>query len=125
MGGFEGGGLYGGGIQATGNYPGKARTPTELRADYELAFSLIPGKHRANLHATYGDYGGRKVDRDALSPDLFSAWITWAKKLGIGLDLNETYFSHPLAETGFTLSSRDKKVRDFWVNHSLRTPRDR
>ncbi|MGO9410899.1 MAG: L-rhamnose isomerase [Spirochaetia bacterium] len=121
VGGFEGGGLYGGGIQATGNYPGKARTPTELRADYELAFSLIPGKHRANLHATYGDYGGRKVDRDALSPDLFSAWITWAKKLGIGLDLNETYFSHPLAETGFTLSSRDKKVRDFWVNHSLRT----
>jgi len=121
VGGFEGGGLYGGGIQATGNYPGKARTPAELRADFELAFSLIPGKHRANLHATYGDYGDRKVDRDALSPDLFSAWISWAKKLGIGLDLNETYFSHPMAESGFTLSSRDRKVRDFWVNHSLRT----
>jgi L-rhamnose isomerase len=120
VGGFEGGGLYGGGIQATGNYPGKARTPAELRADFEAAFSLIPGRHRANLHATYGDYGGRKVERDALTPDLFSAWISWAKKLGIGLDLNETYFSHPMADSGFTLSSRDKRVRDFWVNHSLR-----
>ncbi len=120
VGGFEGGGLYGGGIQATGNYPGKARTPAELRADYEVAFSLIPGQHRANLHATYGDFGNRKVDRDALTPELFSGWISWAKKLGIGLDMNETYFSHPMAESGFTLSSRDRKVRDFWVNHSLR-----
>ena len=120
VGGFEGGGLYGGGIQATGNYPGKARTPAELRADYELAFSLIPGRHRANLHSTYGEYGGRKVDRDALTPELFSGWISWAKKLGIGLDMNETYFSHPMADTGFTLSSHDRKVRDFWVNHSLR-----
>jgi len=121
VGGFEGGGLYGGGIQATGNYPGKARTPVELRSDFELAFSLIPGRHRANLHSTYGDYNGRKVERDALGPELFSAWISWAKKLGIGLDMNETYFSHPMAESGFTLSSRDKKVRDFWVAHSLRT----
>ncbi|HTP59247.1 MAG TPA: L-rhamnose isomerase, partial [Spirochaetia bacterium] len=121
VGGFEGGGLYGGGIQATGNYPGKARTPDELRADYEVAFSLIPGQHRANLHAIYGDFGGKKVDRDQLSPELFSAWIAWAKKLGIGLDMNETYFSHPMADTGFTLSSRDRKVRDFWVRHSLRT----
>ncbi|HUI70837.1 MAG TPA: L-rhamnose isomerase, partial [Spirochaetia bacterium] len=121
VGGFEGGGLYGGGIQTTGNYPGKARTPAELRSDLQLAFSLIPGRHRANLHAIYGDYNGRKVDRDALSPELFSAWISWAKKLGIGLDMNETYFSHPMAESGFTLSSLDKKVRDFWVTHSLRT----
>ena len=121
VGGFEGGGLYGGGIQATGNYPGKARTPEELRADIEVAFSLIPGPHRANLHAIYGEFGGKKVDRDQISPDLFSAWIAWAKKLGIGLDMNETYFSHPMADTGFTLSSRDRKVRDFWVRHSLRT----
>ena len=120
VGGFEGGGLYGGGIQATGNYPGKARTADELRSDYEVAFSLIPGKHRANLHSTYGETGGRKVERDALTPELFSGWISWAKKLGIGLDLNETYFSHPMADSGFTLSSRDKKVRDFWVNHSQR-----
>jgi L-rhamnose isomerase len=121
VGGFEGGGLYGGGIQATGNYPGKARTPQELRADYEAAFSLIPGRHRANLHAIYGDFAGKKVERDEITPDLFGAWISWAKKLGIGLDMNETYFSHPMADTGFTLSSRDRKVRDFWVKHSLRT----
>jgi len=120
VGGFEGGGLYGGGIQATGNYPGKARTAAELRSDFEVAFSLIPGSHRANLHSTYGETGGRKVERNALTPELFNGWISWAKKLGIGLDLNETYFSHPMADSGFTLSSRDKTVRDFWVAHSLR-----
>jgi L-rhamnose isomerase len=121
VGGFESpAGLTGGGIQATGNYPGKARTADELRSDYEKAFSLIPGKHRANIHAIYAETGGRKIDRDALSPEHFSAWMSWAKKLGIGLDFNETYFSHPKAESGFTLSSRDRKVRDFWVNHSLR-----
>jgi L-rhamnose isomerase len=121
VGGFENAaGLTGGGIQATGNYPGKARNAEELRADFELAFSLIPGKHRANLHAIYAETGGRKVERDSLGPEHFAAWIAWAKKLGIGLDFNETYFSHPLAESGFTLSSRDKKVRDFWVNHSIR-----
>ena len=121
VGGFENAaGLTGGGIQATGNYPGKARTADELRADYEKAFSLIPGKHRANLHAIYAETGGKKVERDALGPEHFSAWMSWAKKLGIGLDFNETFFSHPMAESGFTLSSADKKVRDFWVNHSLR-----
>jgi len=120
VGGFEGGGLYGGGIQTTGNYPGKARTPDELRSDLEVALSLIPGKHRVNLHSTYGDYGGKKIDRDRLTPDLFSAWISWAKKLGMGLDMNGTFFSHPLADSGFTLSSRDGKVREFWVNHALR-----
>ena len=121
VGGFEGaGGLSGGGIQATGNYPGKARNAEELRSDYEAAFSLIPGKHRANLHAIYAETGGRKVERDSLAPEHFSGWISWAKKLGIALDLNETYFSHPMAETGFTLSSRDRKIRDFWVAHSLR-----
>ena len=121
VGGFESaGGLSGGGIQATGNYPGKARTADELRADYEVAFSLVPGKHRANLHAIYAETGGRKVERDSLAPEHFAGWVSWAKRLGIGLDFNETYFSHSMAESGFTLSSRDRKVRDFWVNHSLR-----
>jgi len=121
VGGFESAaGLTGGGIQATGNYPGKARTAEELRSDYEKAFSLIPGKHKANLHAIYAETGGKKVERDALAPEHFAAWIGWAKKLGIGLDFNETYFSHPMAESGYTLSSRDAKVRDFWVRHSIR-----
>ncbi len=121
VGGFEStAGLTGGGIQATGNYPGKARTAEELRADYEVAFSLIPGAHRANLHAIYAETGGRKVERDSLGPEHFAAWIAWARKLGIGLDFNPTFFSHPMADSGFTLSSRDRKVRDFWVKHSLR-----
>jgi L-rhamnose isomerase len=121
VGGFENpAGLTGGGIQATGNYPGKARTAQELRADFETAFSLIPGKHRANVHAIYAETGGRKVERDDLSPEHFTAWMSWAKKLGIGLDFNETYFSHPKAESGFTLSSPDKAIRDFWVKHSIR-----
>ena len=121
VGGFENpAGLTGGGIQATGNYPGKARNAEELRADYEVAFSLIPGPHRANLHAIYAETGGRKVERDSLGPEHFAAWIAWAKKLGIGMDFNETYFSHPMAESGFTLSSRDRVVRDFWVKHSQR-----
>jgi L-rhamnose isomerase len=121
VGGFESSaGLTGGGIQATGSYPGKARSATELRSDLETAFSLIPGRHRANLHAIYAETGGKKVERDSLGPEHFAGWMAWAKKLGIGLDFNETCFSHPMAESGFTLSSRDKKVRDFWVNHSLR-----
>jgi L-rhamnose isomerase len=121
VGGFESaGGLSGGGIQATGNYPGKARTADELRADYEVAFSLVPGRHRANLHAIYAETGGKKVDRDSLGPEHFSAWMAWARKLGIALDFNETFFSHPMAASGYTLSSPDRAVRDFWVNHSLR-----
>jgi len=121
VGGFESAaGLSGGGIQATGNYLGKARTADELRADYECAFSLVPGRHRANLHAIYAETGSRKVERDSLGPEHFAAWMSWARKLGISLDFNETYFSHPMASSGFTLSSPDRKVRDFWVNHSLR-----
>jgi L-rhamnose isomerase len=121
VGGFESSaGLTGGGIQATGSYPGKARNAQEVRADYEMAFSLIPGMHRANLHAIYAETGDRPVARDAIGPEHFAGWMAWAKKLGIGLDFNETYFSHPMAESGFTLSSRDRKVREFWVNHSLR-----
>jgi L-rhamnose isomerase len=119
VGGFENaGGLSGGGIMATGNYPGKARTADELRADYETAFSLIPGRHRANLHAIYAETGGRRVGRDQVGPEHFEGWISWARKLGIGLDFNETFFSHPMAESGYTLSSRDRKVRDFWITHA-------
>jgi L-rhamnose isomerase len=121
VGGFESSaGLTGGGIQTTGNYPGKARTAEELRSDFEKAFSLVPGKHKANLHAIYAETGGKKVERDALGPEHFTGWMSWAKKLGIGLDFNQTFFSHPMAESGFTLSDRSQKVRDFWVRHAIR-----
>jgi L-rhamnose isomerase len=120
VGGFEklGTGL-GGGLAATGNYPGKARTPAELRADAEKAFSLIPGKHRFNLHAFYGEFGGKKVDRNEIEPKHFKGWIDWAKKLGIGLDFNPTFFSHPNAADNFTLSHADKGIRKFWVDHGI------
>src|SRR3982751_4546023 len=90
-------GPLGGGIAATGNYPGRARTPDELRRDAAMALSMIPGRHRFNLHASYGDFGGRRVDRDAVGPEHFAAWTEWAGGLGIGLDFNQTYFSHPKA----------------------------
>src|SRR6476659_802721 len=93
--GFENsGGALGGGLVATGNYPGKARTPDELRSDFEKALSLIPGKHRVNLHAMYGEFGGRKVDRDEIEATHFKNWIAWAKANGLGLDFNPTCFSH-------------------------------
>ena len=110
VGGFESTeGLTGGGILATGNYPGKARTPEELRADAEVAFKMIPGKHRFNLHAIYLENNGKKVDRDEIGPEHFRGWIDWAKQNDLGLDFNPTYFSHPLAADGFTLSHPDKK----------------
>ncbi len=112
-------GLTGGGIQATGNYPGKARSIDELRADLEKALSLIPGKHRLNLHAIYADYAGRKIARDELRPEHFQSWIDWAKANGLGLDFNPTFFSHPLADSGFTLSHADEKTRRFWVAHGI------
>ncbi|MCX6899579.1 MAG: L-rhamnose isomerase [Verrucomicrobia bacterium] len=120
VGGFEklGTGL-GGGLAATGNYPGKARTPAELRADAEKALSLIPGKHRFNLHAFYGEFGGKKVDRNEIEPKHFKGWIDWAKKLGVGLDFNPTFFSHPNAADNFTLSHADKGIRKFWVDHGI------
>jgi L-rhamnose isomerase len=120
VGGFEnlGTGLTGG-IAATGNYPGKARSPEELRRDAEKALSLIPGKHRFNLHAFYGEFGGRKVDRDEIEPGHFKGWIDWARSLGIGLDFNPTFFSHPNAADGFTLSHPDKEVRNFWIRHGI------
>lgn len=120
VGGFESAaGLTGGGIQATGNYPGKARTPAQLRDDLDLALRLIPGRHRLNLHAIYGEFGGRKVERDQVGPEHFAGWIDWAKARGMGLDFNPTFFSHPLATDGFTLSHRDEGVRRFWVAHGI------
>jgi L-rhamnose isomerase len=104
----------------TGNYPGRARTPNELRADLEKVFSLVPGKHRLNLHAFYLETGGQKVDRDQIETKHFQRWIDWAKSLGIGMDFNPTCFAHPKAADGFTLAHRDKGIRDFWIEHAKR-----
>jgi L-rhamnose isomerase len=112
-------GLTGGGIQATGNYPGKARSIDELQADLDQALSLIPGKHRLNLHAIYADYRGRRIERDEIAPQHFTSWIDWAKSRGLGLDFNPTFFSHPRADTGFTLSHADQSIRRFWVAHGI------
>ncbi len=121
VGGFENpGGTLGDGLAVTGNYPGKARTPDELRADFEKAASLIPGKHRFNLHASYAEMGGSRVDRDALSADQFRNWIAWAKGLGIALDFNQTYFAHPKVDRGWTLTHPDAGIRKFWVEHGIR-----
>lgn len=119
--GFENqdGGL-GGGLAVTGNHPGKARNIDELRADLDKAFSLVPGSHRLNLHACYGDFGNAKVDRDAIEPAHFSSWIQWCKERGLGLDFNPTLFSHPLASDGYTLSHPDTAVRAFWIEHVRR-----
>ncbi len=110
----------GGGIQATGNYPGKPRTVDELRTDIEEALSLIPGDHRLNLHAIYGEFGSKKIDRNEITPEHFTDWIEWAKKQNIKLDFNATLFSHPRASAGFTLSSKDADVRAFWIEHVKR-----
>jgi L-rhamnose isomerase len=109
--------LSGGGIQSTGNYPGKARSIAELRQDLEKVLTLLPGRYRFNLHALYGDFGGKKVDRNEIEPEHFQSWIDWCRKLGIGMDFNPTFFSHPLADSGFTLSSKDETIRAFWVEH--------
>jgi len=123
VGGFERAGaqLEGGGIQVTGNYPGKARTVEELRGDLEAMYGLLPGKHRLALHMSYGEFGGRAVDRDQVEPSHFRGWIDWAKAKGLKLDMNSTFFSHPKAADGFTLSSKNKGVRDFWIEHAKRT----
>jgi len=119
VGGFESDeGLSGGGIMATGTYPGKARTADELRADLEKTLSLIPGKHRLNLHAMYAETKG-KFERNELTAEHFTAWIDWAKANGLGMDFNGTFFSHPKAESGFTLSSADEGIRRFWVEHGI------
>ena len=107
----------GGGILSTGNYPGRARNGEELRADYEKALSLIPGKHRVNLHAIYAETGGEIVERDQISIKHFQKWIDWAKKIGVGIDFNPTCFGHPMAASGFTISSKDETIRQFWIRH--------
>lgn len=125
VGGFEtpGAELGGGGIQVTGNYPGKARNLTEMRADLEKVMSLLPGKQRLNLHAIYGDFGGERVDRDQIEVKHFQSWIDWAKANQIGLDFNCTCFSHPKADDGFTLSSKNAENRRFWIEHTKRCRR--
>jgi len=122
VGGFEkeGAELGGGGIQATGNFPGKAKSLTQMRDDLDKVLSLLPGKQRLNLHAIYGEFGGKKIDRDQIEVNHFQGWIDWAKKRKIGLDFNCTCFSHPLADDGFTLSSKNPKIRKFWVEHTKR-----
>ncbi|MDR3139743.1 MAG: L-rhamnose isomerase [Treponema sp.] len=116
--GFEGlGEALSGGIQATGNYPGRARNPEELMADFEKALSLIGGKKRINLHASYAVFKGGRVDRDQLRGEHFRPWVDFAKKNALGIDFNPTFFSHPMVRDGLTLSSPDEEVRSFWVRH--------
>ncbi|HUW18790.1 MAG TPA: L-rhamnose isomerase [Sedimentisphaerales bacterium] len=120
VGGFESGdGLTGGGIMATGNYPGKARTPDELRSDLNKALSLIPGRHRISIHASYLETGGKSVDRNEIRPEHYANWIAWAKEKRLGMDFNHTFFSHPKAASGFTLSSYDDRIRKFWIDHGV------
>jgi L-rhamnose isomerase len=107
-----------GGLTVTGNYPGKARTPDQLRNDLEKTLSMIPGKHRLNLHAIYLD-AKRKVERNELEPEHFAPWVQWAKANSLGMDFNGTYFSHPKANSGFTLSSADDDIRRFWIEHGI------
>ena len=119
VGGFETTGGASGGIQTTGNYPGKARTPEELQADLEFALKLIPGSHRVNLHACYGIHEGKVVDRDKIGPKQFEPWVKWAKKVGVKLDFNPTFFSHPKAADTLTLSNPDPAIRKFWIAHGI------
>src|SRR5262245_624590 len=120
VGGFENAGQeLGGGLAVTGNYPGKARTADELRSDAAKAFSIIPGRHRFNLHAIYAETGGRAVERDRLGPEHFARWVDWAKEQKLGLDFNPTYFAHRLASSGFTLAHPDASVRRFWIDHGI------
>ena len=113
-------GSSGGGIQATGNHPGRARTPDELRADLEFAYSMIPGSHRLNLHAMYLDTD-ETPDRDQIEYKHFAPWVDWAKDQGLGLDFNPTFFAHAKADDNLTLSHPDQGIRDFWIEHGRRT----
>ena len=118
--GFDSKEALSGGIQATGNYPGRARNSEELMADYDKAFSLIGGKKKLNLHACYAIFeDGEAADRDALAPRHFAKWVAFAKERNLGIDFNPTFFSHPMVKDGLTLSSPDEKVRKFWVNHGI------
>ncbi len=121
VGGFETAGqTLGEGLAVTGNYPGKARTAQQLRADFEKVLSLLPGQHRFNLHASYAEMNGKKVERDALTVEQFKNWIAWAKANKLGLDFNQTYFSHPKVVGGLTLTSPDPGIRQFWIEHGIR-----
>ena len=113
--------LGSGGIQVTGNHPGKAKTISQLRNDIEKVMSILPGKQRLNLHAIYGDFNGEKIDRDQIEIKHFLSWINWAKKLRIGMDFNPTCFSHPYVDNGLTLSSKNERIRNFWIEHVKRT----
>ncbi|WP_459477602.1 L-rhamnose isomerase [Clostridium saccharoperbutylacetonicum] len=108
-----------GGIQCNGNYPGVARNADELRQDLDKALSLIPGKHKVNLHAIYLETNGEVVDRDEIKPEHFANWVKWAKENGLGLDFNPTIFSHPKSADGLTLSHPNKEIRDFWIKHTI------
>lgn len=110
-------GVDSGGIMATGGYPGRARNGDEMRADLDLVLKLLPGKQRLNVHAFYAETGDAHVDRDELAPEHFDRWVDWAKRRRVGLDFNPTYFAHPHAASGFTLSHADKATRKFWINH--------
>ncbi len=112
--------LSGGGIQTTGNYPGKAKSVADVRQDLEKVMSMLPGKQRVNLHAIYGEFGGEIVDRDQIELKHFQGWIDWCKEQGIGMDFNGTFFAHPKAAEGYTLSSKDEEIRQFWVEHLKR-----
>ncbi len=120
VGGFDSPEALSGGIQATGNYPGKARNPEELMADIDKAFSLIPGRKKLNLHASYAIFDGAPVDRDKIKPEHFAKWVKFAKERGMGIDFNPTFFSHSMVKDGLTLSSPDESVRKFWVEHGKR-----
>lgn len=120
VGGFDSADALSGGIQATGNYPGKATTPEELMADINKAFSLIPGKKKLNLHACYAIFDGEHADRDKIQPKHFEKWVKFAKERNMGLDFNPTFFSHPMVKDNLTLSSPDETVRKFWVEHGKR-----
>jgi L-rhamnose isomerase len=118
--GFENSGeAIGGGLAVTGNYPGRARTPDELRSDLEKALALIPGTHRVNLHASYAETGGRRVERNEIRPEHFRGWIDWARSKGIALDFNPTFFAHARASDGWTLAHRDEGTRRFWIEHGI------
>ena len=109
-----------GGIQASGNYPGRARTPHELRSDLEVAFAQIPGRKRLSLHAIYLE-SAKPIERDAIGPEHFTAWVKWAKSQAIGLDFNPTLFSHPLSAQNLTLTHPDTAIRNFWIHHCIRS----
>ena len=109
----------GGGLAVTGNYPGKARTVDELRRDLEMAYSLIPGAHRLNLHAIYGEFFGQQVGRDEIDVEHFAGWIDWSRQQDVPLDFNPTYFAHDKARDGFTLTHPDPGIRRFWIDHGI------